>query len=71
MRSYPVNRWALGRSVAQVEVDGHAVRVKVGPYRAKAEHDDCLAVAALLGLPVAEVARRAEQAATGTRAGMA
>lgn len=71
LRSYPVTRWALGRTVREVEVGGHAVRVKVGPYRAKAEHDDCVAVAGLLGLPVAEVARRAEQAASGAGVGIA
>jgi uncharacterized protein (DUF111 family) len=48
-----------------VEVEGVPVRVKAGPYRAKAEYDDCARAAVELGLPVAEVARRAESAATG------
>jgi uncharacterized protein (DUF111 family) len=38
------------------------VRVKVSPGRVKAEHDDAVRVARLTGLPVREVARRAEQA---------
>ena len=63
----PVTRWALPRRTVEVDVDGRSVRVKVGPYRAKAEHDDCAAAAAVLGLPLADVARRAEQAATGVQ----
>ena len=62
-RQYPVSRWAFDRQVLEVEVDGHLVRVKVGPHRAKAEYDDCARVASALGLPLGEVARRAEQGA--------
>jgi hypothetical protein len=42
-------------------VDGHPVRVKIGPYGAKPEHDDVAAVAARLGLPLREVAARARR----------
>lgn len=63
LRSHRVSRWALPRKVVQVEVSGRPVRVKVGPYRGKAEHEDCVVAAGHLGLTVAEVARRAEQAA--------
>lgn len=55
-----MGRWALGRRQVVVEVEGQPVRVKVGPFRSKAEHDDCAVVAAGSGLAVAEVARRAE-----------
>jgi uncharacterized protein (DUF111 family) len=51
--------------MVDVEVGGQGVRVKVGPYRLKAEHDDCARVAAQLGLPVSEVARQAEELAAG------
>ena len=61
------------RQFAEVDVGGYPVRVKRGPRRIKAEHDDAARVAALLRLPVREVARRAEEAAhrlfEGTAAG--
>jgi len=62
VRTSLVDRWAAPRRFEHVEVDGHPVRVKVGPGRAKAEHDDAAAVARRLKLPVREVTRRAEQA---------
>jgi uncharacterized protein (TIGR00299 family) protein len=55
-------RWPAARSFATVEVDGHAVRIKVSPVRAKAEHDDVAAVAAATGRSIPEVAARAEAA---------
>jgi pyridinium-3,5-bisthiocarboxylic acid mononucleotide nickel chelatase len=62
-REYRVTRSAMARQVVEVEVSGEAIRVKVGPYRRKAEYDDCARAARRLGLPLTEVARRAEQAA--------
>jgi pyridinium-3,5-bisthiocarboxylic acid mononucleotide nickel chelatase len=62
-REHVVARSALARGVLEVEVRGARVRVKVGPYRAKAEYDDCVRAAAQLGLPVSDVARLAEAAA--------
>lgn len=56
-------RWPSTREFASVDVDGHPIRVKRGPRRIKAEHDDAARVARLVGLPVREVARRAEEAA--------
>jgi uncharacterized protein (DUF111 family) len=56
-------RWPAVREFASVDVGGYPVRVKRGPRRIKAEHDDAARVAKLIGLPVREVARRAEQAA--------
>ncbi len=63
LRRHPVMRTALERRWSEVTVDGHRVRVKIGPHRAKAEHEDCVAVAALTGRPLAEVAFLAEAAA--------
>ena len=63
-REHQVKRWAMSRHVVEVEVEGQQVRVKVGPHRLKAEYEDCARAAAHLGLPVSEVARRAEQAAS-------
>jgi uncharacterized protein (TIGR00299 family) protein len=56
-------RWPSARQVDSVEVAGHQVRVKRGPSRVKAEHDDAVRVASVIGLPVREVARLAEEAA--------
>jgi uncharacterized protein (TIGR00299 family) protein len=56
-------RWPSTREFASVDVGGYPVRVKRGPRRIKAEHDDAARVARLLGLPVREVARQAEEAA--------
>jgi uncharacterized protein (TIGR00299 family) protein len=63
IRAQSWRRWPAERQFAEVEVSGYPVRVKRGPRRIKAEHDDAARVAALLRLPVREVARRAEEAA--------
>ncbi|HET9078359.1 MAG TPA: nickel pincer cofactor biosynthesis protein LarC [Acidimicrobiales bacterium] len=63
IRATTWQRWPATREFASVEVEGHPVRVKRGPRRIKAEHDDAARVARLLGLPVREVARRAEESA--------
>jgi len=63
VRQHLVQRWAAHRHSVEVDVGGLVVRVKVGPYRFKAEHDDCARAAGQLGLTVSEVARRAEEAA--------
>jgi uncharacterized protein (TIGR00299 family) protein len=63
VRALQWQRWPSEREVSEVEVDGYPVRVKKGPRRMKAEHDDAARVAGLLRIPVREVARRAEEAA--------
>jgi uncharacterized protein (TIGR00299 family) protein len=63
LRQHTVARWALPRSWAEVDVGGQRVRVKVGPHRAKAEHGDCARAALVLGIPLREVARLAEEIA--------
>jgi uncharacterized protein (TIGR00299 family) protein len=62
VRASTHTRWPATRSFATVEVDGHPVRIKVSPVRAKAEHDDVAAVAAATGRSVPDVAARAEAA---------
>lgn len=61
-RSTAVCRWASPRTVDEVVVFGHTVRVKVGPDRAKAEHGDAARVAGILRMPVRQVALAAEAA---------
>lgn len=63
VRAQTWERWPSERQFSEVEVGGYPVRVKKGPRRIKAEHDDAARVARLLGLPVREVARLAEQEA--------
>lgn len=67
VRASTHTRWPATRATTTVEVDGHPVRIKVSPVRAKAEHDDVAAVAAATGRPVPEVAARAEAAWWGTQ----
>jgi uncharacterized protein (TIGR00299 family) protein len=63
VRAQTWRRWPSERQFSEVVVEGYPVRVKRGPRRIKAEHDDAARVARLVGLPVREVARRAEQEA--------
>ena len=63
IRAQSWQRWPAERQFAEVEVGGYPVRVKRGPRRIKAEHDDAARVAGLLRMPIREVARRAEEAA--------
>jgi uncharacterized protein (DUF111 family) len=63
IRAQPWQRWPAARQFAEVEVGGYPVRVKRGPRRIKAEHDDAARVADRLQLPIREVARRAEETA--------
>ena len=58
-RRHPVQRRALSRQTAEVTVQGHRIRVKIGPYRAKPEHDDVAAAALATGLPRRDVAEQA------------
>jgi uncharacterized protein (TIGR00299 family) protein len=62
VRTVNAQRWAAARSSDQVEVAGMAVRIKVSPGRAKAEHRDAARVAARTGLPLREVVSIAEAA---------
>ncbi len=62
VRASGVERWTSGRAPDVVEVEGLPVRVKVSPGRVKAEHADAARVAGITGLPLIEVAARAEAA---------
>jgi uncharacterized protein (TIGR00299 family) protein len=63
LRGHRIERWPQARTEATVDVDGHAVRVKIGAGgRVKVEHDDAATAAHALGLPLREVLRRAESA---------
>jgi len=59
VRVSPARRWELARDWISVEVDGEAIRVKLGfldgqAINAAPEHDDCLAAARRTGRPVKE-----------------
>lgn len=69
VRQWTVEKYEFERSVSEVTVDGHRVRVKVGPSGAKPEFDDVVAAAAALGRPVRDVssdALRLHEAADAT-----
>ena len=59
MREWSVTKHELPRTTHKVVVDGHTVRVKVGPFAAKPEFDDVVAAAAATGRPVRDVAQDA------------
>lgn len=63
VRARPVDRWPSARHFDEVDVDGHAIRVKVSPGRTKVEHDDAADVARRTGRPLREVVSLAEEAA--------
>ncbi|MEE2805714.1 MAG: nickel pincer cofactor biosynthesis protein LarC [Actinomycetota bacterium] len=60
VRTRQIERTVAARRTVTVSVDGHHVDVKVSDFRVKAEFDHVLAAAKALGLPVSEVAARAE-----------
>ena len=62
LRRRLVERVALPRRTTTVNVDGHPVRIKHGPWGAKPEHDDVVAAAAALGRSLREVAEAARRA---------
>lgn len=62
LRAHTLERWPAARTFDDVEVDGLAVRIKVGPGRVKAEHDDAVRVARRTGRPLREVVSLAEAA---------
>jgi pyridinium-3,5-bisthiocarboxylic acid mononucleotide nickel chelatase len=59
LRRTSVDRAALPRHTTTVDVEGHSIRLKHGPWGVKPEHDDVAAAAAALDLPLREVAHRA------------
>ena len=63
VRSHTVSRTAQPRREIEVRVAGHAIGVKIGPARAKAEFDDVVAAAEALGRPPAQIAAEAERLA--------
>ncbi|MQA12772.1 MAG: nickel pincer cofactor biosynthesis protein LarC [Pseudonocardiaceae bacterium] len=65
LRRSHVDRLALPRSDSTVDVDGHPIRVKRGPWGAKPEHDDVVAAAVALDVPVRVVADRARRESAG------
>lgn len=59
MREWPIDKYELDRHMDQVDLEGHIVRIKVGPHGAKAEHDDLVAASVELGRPIRDLAAEA------------
>ena len=66
VRRYTVDRKVLPRRFETVEIDGVPVSVKHGPHGAKPEHDDLVAAADRLGLPLRSVAERVMRLSSGS-----
>jgi pyridinium-3,5-bisthiocarboxylic acid mononucleotide nickel chelatase len=62
-RATTVQRWPARRDERTVDVDGHAIRVKVSDQRVKVENDDAAAAARALGRPLRDVLAAAEAVA--------
>jgi uncharacterized protein (TIGR00299 family) protein len=62
VRGSTIERWPAPRTFDEVDVQGQAVRVKVGAGRVKVEHDDAARAARRIGLPLREVVSLAEEA---------
>ena len=62
VRGTTLDRWPQARTLDEVEVAGHPVRVKVSAGRVKVEHDDASRAAQPAGMPVREVISLAEEA---------
>jgi hypothetical protein len=54
-----VIRTTLPRDTETVDLDGHLIRISVGPHAAKPEFDDVASAASGLGLPPHVVSRMA------------
>lgn len=59
IRERSVTKHELDRRTELLDIDGHPVRIKVGPHGAKPEHDDVAAAAVALGRPLRQVAAQA------------
>jgi len=62
IRRSTVSRTPLRRRSTTIDLDGVSIRVKHGPHGAKPEHDDLVAAAGALGLPLRAVAGRVARA---------
>jgi uncharacterized protein (DUF111 family) len=62
VRATAAERWPAARRLDSVTMDGMVVRMKIGYGRAKPEFEDVALIATATGMPIHEVASRAEEA---------
>jgi uncharacterized protein (TIGR00299 family) protein len=67
IRASAVERWPAARSFDQVTIDGMEVRMKIGGGRAKPEFEDVARIATATGVPLRDIAWRAEEAWRASR----
>ncbi len=68
IREHGVNKHVLPRQFKTVEVAGHPVTMKIGPFGAKPEYEDLVRVAAETGQPIRALALEAHVAFTDLNA---
>ncbi len=59
VRQRIIERFAVDRGLHTVYVEGHAIKMKVGPYGAKPEYDDVLRAAEALQRPARQISMQA------------
>jgi uncharacterized protein (DUF111 family) len=59
IRTEQVTKHALPRTIREIDLRGHTVRVKVGPFGSKPEHDDLVALSDATGIPLGQLVREA------------
>lgn len=62
LRRSLVQRPALHRRMSHIDLRGHPIRIKIGPWGAKPEHDDLTAAAQALQIPLRQAAVEAASA---------
>ena len=68
VRASTLRRWPQPRAMRSVDVDGHAIGVKIADGRVKVEFDDAAAAAAATGTPVRSVIEMAVEVARSRHA---
>ncbi len=63
IRQFAATKFVQPRQNASVLLHGYEVRIKIGPYGLKPEHDDLVHVAAKVGLPLRQLAAEAHKVA--------
>ena len=61
IRRQTIAKQVARRSTTTIDLNGHKIRVKLGPHGGKAEHDDLVRVATATGVPLRQLADEARR----------